>query len=199
MQEHAPAAEAPPIADRPESTGFWSKGWPVIALGIMTLLLVRACIPSGTPPAPPPFDVASATAANNTRALAALAAVTAETPLDVAIKALNLPTINFASGSAQIPADAKPVLDRAATVILLLPPTVRLEIAGHTDNTGTAGGNLVLARQRAQAIVEYFASAGVARERIAPQGYGDMRPVAPNSNEEGRFRNRRIEIKALGS
>lgn len=199
MHHPAPATEAPPIADRPESSGFWAKGWPVIALGIMTLLLIRACIPSGVPAGPAAFDAAAATTAANERAMTALAAVTAETPLDAALKALNLPTVNFASGSYEIPGDARPVLTKAAAVIQLLPANVRLEIAGHTDNTGTPEANMVLSRQRGQAIADFLVAGGVPRERIVAQGFGDTRPVAPNNSEEGRFRNRRIEIKALGT
>jgi outer membrane protein OmpA-like peptidoglycan-associated protein len=199
MHHHAPATEAPPIANRPESSGFWAKGWPVIALGIITLLLVRACIPSGVPAGPVAFDAAAATTAANERAMAALAAVTAETPLDVAVKALNMPTVNFASGSSEIPVDAKRVLTEAAAAIQVLPATARFEVAGHTDNTGTPEANMVLSRQRGQAIADFLVAAGVPRERVAAQGYGDTRPVAPNNNEEGRFRNRRIEIKPLGT
>lgn len=199
MHEHAPATEAPPIGDRPESSGFWAKGWPVIALGIMTLLLIRACIPSGVPAGAVPFDVGAATQAANEKAMTALAAVTAETPVDVALAALNMPTVNFASGSAEIPADARPVLTKAAAVIQLMPATMRLEVAGHTDNTGTPERNMVLSRQRGQAVADFLVEAGVPRERIVAQGYGDTRPVALNNSEEGRFRNRRIEIKAPGT
>ena len=199
MHEHAPATEAPPIEDRPESSGFWAKGWPVIALGIMTLLLVRACIPSAVPPPPAAFDVSAATAAANERATVALAAVTAETPLDAALAALNMPVVNFASGSADIPNDAKPVLTKAASAIQVLPATVRLEVAGHTDSTGTPEANMLLSRQRGQAVADFLVAAGVPRERIYAQGYGDTRPIAPNTSDEGRFRNRRIEIKAQGT
>lgn len=199
MHEHAPVTEAPPIQDRPESRGFWAKGWPLVGLAIITLLLIRACVPSGAGPAPVAFDSAAATTAANERAMAALAAITAESPLDATIAALNLPTVNFASGSADIPADAKPVLQKAAQVIQLVPATVRLEVAGHTDNTGTPEANMLLSRRRGQSVADFLVDAGVPRERIVPQGYGDTKPVAPNTTEENRFRNRRIEIKALAA
>jgi outer membrane protein OmpA-like peptidoglycan-associated protein len=131
--------------------------------------------------------------------VAALAAVTADTPLDAALAALNLPTVNFATGSAEMPPDAKSVLQKAAAVIRLLPASVRLEVAGHTDNVGTPEGNMVLSRRRGQAVADFLVDAGVPRERIVAQGYGDTRPVVPNNSEENRFRNRRIEIKALGN
>jgi outer membrane protein OmpA-like peptidoglycan-associated protein len=192
--ESTSTTEVPPLADRPESVGFWAKGWPVLALAFMTLLFIRACVPSGPPPAAS-FDPGVATQSANAQAMAALAAITPSTPLETALKALNMPVINFASGSVEIPADAQPVLVRAADVIKGLPSTLRLEIGGHTDNTGSAEANMLLARKRAQAVADFLVKSGVPRERIYPQGYGDARPVAVNTTEEGRFHNRRIEIK----
>ena len=193
----AASAPAPPIADRPESVGFWDKAWPVLVLGFITALFIRACVPSGAlPPTPAPFDTTAATQSANARALAALEAISANTPPEAVLKALNLPTVNFASGSAEIPPDAKPVLLRAAIVIQMLPANLRLEIAGHTDNTGTAEANMLLSRQRAQAVADFLLASGVPRERVFAQGYGDARPVASNATEEGRFHNRRIEVRA---
>lgn len=193
--EHAEATDTPPILDRPESTGFWAKGWPILVLGFITLLLVRACIPSVPPP--PAFDAKAATQSANARALAALEAVTATTPLETALKALNMPVVNFVSGSAEIPADAKPVLGKAAEVMKALPAPLRLEISGHTDSSGTAEANMLLSRQRAQAVADFLLEHGVPRERLHAQGFGDGRPVATNVTEEGRFHNRRIEVKSL--
>lgn len=194
--EHAEATDTPPILDRPESSGFWAKGWPILVLGFITLLLIRACIPSAVPP-PAAFDAKSATLSANTRAMAALEAVTAATPLETALKALNMPVVNFASGSAEIPADAKPVLGKAAEVMKALPPPLRLEISGHTDSSGTSESNMLLSRQRAQAVADFLLERGVPRERLHAQGFGDGRPVATNATEEGRFYNRRIEVKSL--
>jgi len=195
--EPAAPTEVPPILDRPESSGFWAKGWPVLVLGFITLLLIRACVPSISPPPPAPFDAGKATQSANDRAISALDAITADTPLEATLKALNLPVINFASASAEIPPDAQPVLAKAATVMKTLPTTVRLEISGHTDNTGTTEGNLVLSRQRAQSVANFLVGAGVVREQIVTQGFGDSRPLSTNATEEGRFRNRRIEIRQL--
>ncbi|HTT10822.1 MAG TPA: OmpA family protein [Burkholderiaceae bacterium] len=192
----AGSAEAPPILDRPEPVGFRDKAWPILVLGFITVLLIRACVPSSAPPPPPaPFDTAGATQAANARAIAALDAIRAGTPMDAVLVALNLPTVNFASGSAEIPPDAKPVLVKAALVIKGLAPTVRLEIAGHTDSTGTAEANMLLSRQRAQAVADFLVASGVPRERLSATGYGDARPVATNATEEGRFHNRRIEVR----
>jgi OOP family OmpA-OmpF porin len=190
-------ADVPPILDRPEPVGFWGTWWPLFALAIMTAVLLRACVALPVAPGPAVFDSAAATRDANTKALAALTAIGPGAPLDDAIRALNMPVVNFATGSAQIPADAQPVLARAAAVIASLPPELRLAVGGHTDSTGSAEGNRTLSKQRAAAVVEFLAAQGAPRERLLAEGHGDTKPVASDATEEGRFRNRRIEIRAL--
>ncbi|HUL63900.1 MAG TPA: OmpA family protein [Burkholderiaceae bacterium] len=194
--EHAASIEVPPIADRPEPAGFWDKAWPLVVLGFITLLFIRACVTSGASVTPQPFDATAATQSANALAMAAIDALTPDTPPEAVLKALNLPTVNFASGSAEIPPDAKPVLVKAAGAMKALPPAMRLEIAGHTDSTGTAEGNMLLSRQRAQAVADFLVASGVPRERLSATGFGDTRPIATNTTEEGRFQNRRIEVRA---
>jgi outer membrane protein OmpA-like peptidoglycan-associated protein len=74
---------------------------------------------------------------------------------------------------------------------------VPVEIAGHADSQGSADRNLELSRRRAQAVLDYFVSRGEDPERFVAIGYGDTRPIADNSTEEGRQKNRRIEFIAL--
>ena len=74
---------------------------------------------------------------------------------------------------------------------------VPVEIAGHADSQGSADRNLELSRRRAQAVLDYFVSQGEDPERFVAVGYGDTRPIADNSTEEGRQKNRRIEFMAL--
>ena len=74
---------------------------------------------------------------------------------------------------------------------------VPVEIAGHADSQGTPERNLELSRRRAQAVLDYFVSQGEDPERFVAVGYGDTRPIADNSTEEGRQKNRRIEFIAL--
>ena len=74
---------------------------------------------------------------------------------------------------------------------------VPVEIAGHADSQGSADRNLELSRRRAQAVLDYFVSRGEDPERFVAVGYGDTRPIADNSTEEGRQKNRRIEFMAL--
>lgn len=70
------------------------------------------------------------------------------------------------------------------------------EIAGYTDNTGDAAANKQLSEVRAAAIREYLVKAGVPAESLTAVGYGQENPVADNSTEEGRTKNRRIEFNA---
>jgi OOP family OmpA-OmpF porin len=74
---------------------------------------------------------------------------------------------------------------------------VPVEIAGHADSQGSPERNLELSRRRAQAVLDYFVSRGEDPERFVAVGYGDTRPIADNSTEEGRQKNRRIEFIAL--
>jgi OOP family OmpA-OmpF porin len=72
--------------------------------------------------------------------------------------------------------------------------TARVEISGHTDNVGSAKANKALSLKRAQACRDYLVSKGVDGSRIAAIGAGDERPIASNDSEDGRQKNRRIEV-----
>jgi outer membrane protein OmpA-like peptidoglycan-associated protein len=76
---------------------------------------------------------------------------------------------------------------------LKLQPTLRIEIAGHTDDVGDSKQNQILSQKRAQSVVDYLISAGLPRERIRAIGFGESKPIAPNTSEENRQLNRRIE------
>ena len=73
-------------------------------------------------------------------------------------------------------------------------PQWRIEVAGHTDNVGDARLNLALSENRAKIVAHYLIQRGIAEDRINTNGYGSSRPVADNAAEEGRVRNRRVEI-----
>ncbi len=76
--------------------------------------------------------------------------------------------------------------------------SLRVEVAGHTDNTGGADHNMKLSADRAAAVVNALANTyGIDRARLQPKGYGDTKPVASNDSEQGRARNRRVELRKL--
>lgn len=85
-------------------------------------------------------------------------------------------------------------LDKIAR-FLLENPTIKVEISGHTDDTGTASHNQTLSLKRAQAVVQYLTSHGISAARLAQIGYGSSRPIRPNDTEENKQANRRIEFR----
>lgn len=104
---------------------------------------------------------------------------------------------SFDTGKADLRADIKPILARVAAVLNNTPGEI--VIAGHTDNTPLVGGhyrsNLGLSMARAAAVAEYLiAMAGVKPERITTMGSGEYKPIAPNTTEDDRRRNRRVEL-----
>lgn len=76
-------------------------------------------------------------------------------------------------------------------------PTLKIEINGHTDNVGKPADNLTLSNNRAKAVINYFLYKGVAADRLSSKGFGETKPVADNTSEQGRAKNRRTELKVV--
>ena len=76
-------------------------------------------------------------------------------------------------------------------------PTLKIEVSSHTDSRGNDDYNLKLSQERAQSVVDYLVSKGIAANRVIAKGYGESQPVATNDTEEGRQLNRRTEFKIL--
>jgi outer membrane protein OmpA-like peptidoglycan-associated protein/predicted small lipoprotein YifL len=104
--------------------------------------------------------------------------------------------VNFDVDKATLHPDANAVIDEI-TSLLKANPSLRLSIDGHTDNTGSAEHNRTLSGQRAAAVVETLVSKGIDASRLQSQGFGPDKPVADNSTETGRARNRRVELVKL--
>lgn len=109
--------------------------------------------------------------------------------IDVAAK-----NIFFATGSYKLLAKSNKSLD---DVVKLLneDPNLKLDIEGHTDNTGKADKNQLLSENRAKSVYEYFVKKGVSTERLKSAGFGQDQPVADNKTAAGRTKNRRVELK----
>lgn len=102
-------------------------------------------------------------------------------------------TINdilFASNSYDINDTIKAVLNEFADY-LKLNPKLRLALQGHTDNVGSPAANLVLSENRAKTVYDYLVSRSIDKGRLSFKGYGETKPIAPNTTEEGRAKNRR--------
>lgn len=107
---------------------------------------------------------------------------------------LNIPSdISFDTGRADIKPNLRPILDQFANGLANQPNT-EIRIVGHTDNVGSNATNDPLSMQRAQAARDYLSSRGVAASHVSISGRGEHEPVADNSTEAGRARNRRVEI-----
>ena len=130
----------------------------------------------------------------NSRASSALAALASTRVAgDTLVQTMNLAIVNFASGSADLPADSQDVIRQSAEALKRAPAGTKVEIGGHTDNTGEAAGNLRLSQARAEAVKNAFVASGVNPTMLTTAGYGDTKPRATNDTEFGRFQNRRIE------
>ncbi|TNE73865.1 MAG: hypothetical protein EP333_06320, partial [Bacteroidetes bacterium] len=73
----------------------------------------------------------------------------------------------------------------------------KIEIGGHTDDTGSDAYNQTLSQKRASAVRAYLISQGISAERLTAKGYGESKPIASNETEEGKAENRRVEFKIL--
>ncbi|MCU0448511.1 MAG: OmpA family protein [Bernardetiaceae bacterium] len=107
-----------------------------------------------------------------------------------------LDAVHFEQSLANLLPQAHPQLDVLATYLTRNPQT-RIEIAGHTDNVGSAYKNVQLSFQRAERVAQYLVQQGVAPAQLKWHGYGGRLPLAPNDTEPGRQKNRRVEFKIL--
>ncbi len=109
---------------------------------------------------------------------------------------IRLNNIFFEVNKAEIKEESYPELDRLVK-IMKENPQMKIEIAGHTDDTGSDEYNLRLSQKRADAVAEYLKEKSIASDRVLAKGYGETRPVKPNTSEENRAYNRRVEFKIL--
>jgi outer membrane protein OmpA-like peptidoglycan-associated protein len=105
-------------------------------------------------------------------------------------------SIQFRFGSANLEQSSLGTLDRMLAM-LRENPSVRIEIAGHTDSIGPEEVNQRLSELRAEAVAHWLIMNGISSTRIKTVGYGASRPVADNATDEGRRKNRRTEVRIL--
>lgn len=112
---------------------------------------------------------------------------------DIGADRLILEGITFATGSADLTPEARNILRTVANQ-LLVREDLRVRIVGHTDNTGNESYNRRLSKRRADAVKDFLVLNGIPANRLVTEGRGSRDPIADNSTEEGRARNRRIEF-----
>lgn len=122
--------------------------------------------------------------------------------LDVKLKQLKAKTmitlnnITFETNSADLNETSFGELER---VVKLMKdnPDIKIEISAHTDDIGTDRYNLKLSNKRAQSVIDYIVNNEIPSNRLIAKGYGESKPLAPNSNDENRAKNRRVELKVV--
>ena len=114
----------------------------------------------------------------------------------VALKVTFENGILFGFNKTTLSNEAKASLDELANGIADLPNS-RIRVYGHTDNVGTAEANQTVSSQRAKVVAQYLQTKGIAADRILSKGLSFDYPVADNSTDEGRAKNRRVEIYVI--
>ncbi|HLX25334.1 MAG TPA: OmpA family protein [Usitatibacter sp.] len=111
--------------------------------------------------------------------------------------AVDIYGIYFDTDKAVIKPESTPTLDEVAS-LLKIDGGLRLEVSGHTDNTGEKAHNLKLSEDRAQAVVKALTTSyKIDAKRLVAKGYGDTKPVAANSSDENKAKNRRVELRKI--
>lgn len=114
-------------------------------------------------------------------------------PIEVG-ETIQLNNVFFEQGRPILKSQSFPELDRLVQ-IMMENPTVKIEVSGHTDNVGNKDALMKLSQDRVLAVKAYLEKKGIKKERVDGKGYGATQPIAPNSTEENRQRNRRVEFK----
>ncbi len=101
--------------------------------------------------------------------------------------------INFDTGKSIIRDESKPIIEQIVQM-MKSNPDLKIGVEGHTDNVGSPASNKTLSEARAKSVVSALVAQGISADRLTPAGYGQDNPVADNNTEEGRAKNRRVEL-----
>ncbi|MES2369818.1 MAG: OmpA family protein [Pseudomonadota bacterium] len=114
-------------------------------------------------------------------------------PVPMPPQKLVLEGVNFDFDKATLRQEDIAIIDKDVTGLDKW-GNVNIEVAGHTDSRGSDKYNMKLSQRRAEAVRNYLISKGIAADRLTAKGYGESQPVADNATDEGRFKNRRVEL-----
>jgi outer membrane protein OmpA-like peptidoglycan-associated protein len=101
--------------------------------------------------------------------------------------------INFDTGKSVVKPESQPIIEQIVQM-LKSKPDLKIGVEGHTDNVGTPASNKTLSEARAKSVVSSIVAQGITAERLSPAGYGQDKPIGDNNTEEGRAKNRRVEL-----
>jgi outer membrane protein OmpA-like peptidoglycan-associated protein len=101
--------------------------------------------------------------------------------------------INFDTGKSTIKPESKQIINQIVEM-MKANPGLKIGVEGHTDNVGNPKSNKTLSDERAKAVVTAIVAQGIDTKRLSAAGYGQDKPIADNKTEEGRAKNRRVEL-----
>jgi len=101
--------------------------------------------------------------------------------------------IQFKTGSSKLTKASYKILDDIVKLLKKV-ESAKLEVQGHTDNTGSEQTNKKISQDRADMVANYFIKKGIAAERVRAVGYGSEKPIADNNSKKNRAKNRRVEL-----
>jgi cytochrome c oxidase subunit 2 len=117
---------------------------------------------------------------------------------EAALKTIRLDYVQFESGGTNLTAESKYQLDDLSSILTKY-PALRIEVGGHTDNTGDPAANKTLSQQRADVVKNYLVAQGIAAGRLTSVGYGSSKPTDTNDTDAGRQKNRRTEFRIISN
>jgi outer membrane protein OmpA-like peptidoglycan-associated protein len=107
-----------------------------------------------------------------------------------------LERVFFDTDRATLKPESADTLDKVAASLKDF-PDVKIQVAGHTDNTGSDAHNMKLSEARAKSVMDYLVSKGVSPAMLSAKGYGETEPIADNNTKEGRAQNRRVGLRRV--
>ena len=120
--------------------------------------------------------------------------VTASTMLDALNREGHIALyINFDTGKSVIKSESKPIIEQIVQM-MKSNPDLKISVEGHTDNMGNPKSNKTLSEARAKAVIAAIVAEGIDAKRLSGVGHGQDKPIADNKTEEGRAKNRRVEL-----